>query len=83
DVIDSVHLSPSLQMKVVVPGKKKLGQLSSLISAYERSLIVDALKDAKGNQSEAARLLGTTKRIIQYKLDKYGIDPKRFKPRKP
>lgn len=29
------------------PGKKKQGQLSSLINTYERSLIVDALKDAR------------------------------------
>jgi len=83
DTIDSVHLPPSLQMKAVPAQRKRHGKLETLVGSYERSLIVDALKDAKGNQSEAARLLGTTKRIIQYKLDKYGIDPKRFKPRKP
>ncbi len=82
DTIDSTHLPPSLQMKVVAPAKKKQGQLSSLIGAYERSLIVDALKDAKGNQSKAARVLGTTKRIIQYKVEKYGIDVDRFKAKK-
>jgi len=82
DTIDSVHLPPTLQMKVVAPEKKKQGQLSSLIGAYERSLIVDALKDARGNQSKAARVLGTTKRIIQYKVEKYGIDVKRFKSKK-
>ncbi|HNU74435.1 MAG TPA: helix-turn-helix domain-containing protein [Deltaproteobacteria bacterium] len=67
---------------MVSPEKKKQGQLSSLIGAYERSLIVDALKDARGNQSKAARVLGTTKRIIQYKVEKYGIDVKRFKSKK-
>ena len=82
DTIDSVHLPPTLQMKVVAPEKKKQGQLSSLIGTYERSLIVDALKDARGNQSKAARVLGTTKRIIQYKVEKYGIDVKRFKSKK-
>ena len=30
-------------------------------------------------QAQAARLLGTTKRIIQYKVEKYGIDPRRFR----
>ena len=40
------------------------------------------LKDARGNQSKAARVLGTTKRIIQYKVEKYGIDVKRFKSKK-
>ncbi len=82
DTLDSVHLPPSLQMKVIAPEKKKQGQLSSLINTYERSLIVDALKDARGNQSQAARLLGTTKRIIQYKVEKFGIDVKRFKAKK-
>jgi len=82
DTVDSIHLPPSLQMKVMTPEKKKQGKLSSLVSAYERSLIVDALKDAKGNQSQAARILGTTKRIIQYKIENYGIDVKRFKNKK-
>ncbi|MBM4310203.1 MAG: GAF domain-containing protein [Deltaproteobacteria bacterium] len=82
DTIESVHLPPSLQMKVVAPqGKKQQGKLASLISIYERSLIVDALKDAKGNQSKAARILGTTKRIMQYKVEKLGIDVERFKAR--
>ncbi len=82
DTLDSIHLPPSLQMKVITPEKKKQGKLSSLINTYERSLITDTLKDARGNQSQAARMLGTTKRIIQYKVEKYGIDLKRFKSRK-
>jgi Nif-specific regulatory protein len=64
----------------VTQGKKQ-GTLSSLINTYERSLIVDALKDAGGNQSKAARMLDTTKRIVQYKVEKYGIDVERFKSR--
>ncbi len=82
DTIDSVHLPPSLQMKVITPEKKKQGKLSSLVNTYERSLIIDALKDARGNQSSAARMLGTTKRIIQYKVERYGIEIKRFKNKK-
>jgi Nif-specific regulatory protein len=50
------------------------------VAAYEKELIVDALKDTKGNQTEAADLLGTTKRIIQYKIGKYDIEYSRFKP---
>jgi len=79
DTIESVHLPPSLQMKVNVLQGKKQGTLSSLTNTYERSLIVDAVKDAGGNQSKAARMLGTTKRIVQYKVEKYGIDVERFK----
>ena len=44
-------------------------------------VIVEALKEAGGNQSKAARLPGSTKRIIQYKVEKFGIDVESFKPR--
>ena len=81
DTIDSVHLPPSLQMKPST-NEKHQGKLNSLVNTYERSLIIDAMKDAKGNQSHAARILGTTKRIIQYKVEKYNIDTKRFKAKK-
>lgn len=83
DTIESIHLPPSLQMKTTPQEKKRRGKLESLVGAFERSLIVDALKDARGNQSEAARILGTTKRIIQYKVAKYAIDTRRFRPKRP
>ncbi len=77
--IDSWHLPPSLQMKPEGTQSVSRGKLEALTSAFERDLITDALKDVRGNQSQAARLLGTTKRIIQYKVGKYGIDPERFR----
>ena len=82
DSIESVHLPPSLQMKSRDAAKKERGKLETLVSAYERSLIIDALKDARGNQSKAAKFLGTTKRIIQYKITKYAIEPQRFKAKR-
>jgi len=42
-------------------------------------MIVEALKEAHGNQSQAARNLGVTKRIIQYKIQKLGIDPWKYR----
>ncbi|HYV67505.1 MAG TPA: helix-turn-helix domain-containing protein, partial [Myxococcales bacterium] len=44
-------------------------------------LILDALKSARGNCAKAARLLGSTERIIGYKVRKYAIDPRRFRER--
>jgi Nif-specific regulatory protein len=79
EAIESWHLPPTLQMKPADSHSISRGKLEALVSAFERDLITDALKDVRGNQSQAARLLGTTKRIIQYKVDKYGIDPKRFR----
>ena len=39
----------------------------------------DALKPTRGTRARAARLLGTTERIIGYKIRMYGIDPGRFR----
>jgi len=36
--------------------------------------VLDAMKTTRGNRSKAARLLGSTERIINYKIRKYGID---------
>ena len=48
--------------------------LKNLIETYERDLITDALKITFGNQSRAAKLLGTSKRMINYKVHKYAIN---------
>jgi DNA-binding NtrC family response regulator len=45
----------------------------------EKMIIIHALTRTEGNQSAAAELLGTTNRILRYKIHKYGIDCKQFK----
>lgn len=77
-VISGHNLPPSLQMKSVENRGKKRGKFESLVRAYEIELITDALKDCEGNQTAAADYLGTTKRVIQYKISQYSIDYKRF-----
>jgi len=79
EAIEAVHLPPTLQMKPQELQDRNRGKLDVLVSAFERDLITDALKDARGNQSQAARLLGTTKRIVQYKIQRYGIEARRFR----
>jgi Nif-specific regulatory protein len=44
------------------------------VASYEKALIIDALRESKGNQTKASKILGTTKRVIQYKIKKYGIN---------
>jgi len=78
DTVETSHLPPSLQTRGREEGKEG-GLLSTVVKAQERSLIIDALREARGNQSEAARILGTTKRIIQYRIKKMGIDAAAFK----
>ncbi|MBP1747945.1 MAG: nif-specific regulatory protein with sigma 54 interaction domain [Deltaproteobacteria bacterium] len=82
ETVDIMHLPPSLQIKEANGDKKDSGKLSSLVEAQERSLIIDVLETTGGNQTQAAKMLGTTKRIIQYRIVKLGIDPKTFKTKK-
>ncbi|MBN1613087.1 MAG: sigma 54-interacting transcriptional regulator [Deltaproteobacteria bacterium] len=83
NIVDTVHMPPSLQARSQEGDSKKVqGTLNTVISSQERAMIIEALKETRGNQSEAAKLLGTTKRIIQYKIRKLDIDPARFR-RKP
>jgi Nif-specific regulatory protein len=78
-VIHAHHLPPSLQTAEAsgTTGRVSLGQA---VAAYERDLIQDALKSAKGNRAKAARLLDTTERILGYKVRTLHIDVRRFKP---
>jgi Nif-specific regulatory protein len=79
DVVNGHDLPPTLQIKDVADRGARISSFESLVAAYEKELITEALKDSAGNQSEAARLLGTTKRVIQYKTQNYDIDYRRFK----
>lgn len=49
------------------------GTLAGLVGNYERQLIEKALKDSGGVQTRAAVLLGTTRRILRYRMDKLGL----------
>jgi len=53
--------------------------LSEAVEQYEKDLILDALKSARGNRSKAARLLNSTERIVNYKVKKFAIDCRRFR----
>jgi Nif-specific regulatory protein len=77
-VIHAHHLPPTLQTAEVSGTLPQLS-LDRAVAAYEKDLIQDALKSARGNKARAARLLDTTERIIGYKIRKYRIDPTRFK----
>jgi transcriptional regulator with PAS, ATPase and Fis domain len=53
--------------------------LQAKFEDMEKGAIVAALEKAAGNQSQAARLLGITRRALVYRLEQYGI----ARPRKP
>jgi Nif-specific regulatory protein len=77
-VIHAHHLPPSLQT-AEVSGTLPMTGLGEAVAAFERDLLQDALKSARGNRSRAARLLQTTERILNYKIQKHGLEPERFR----
>src|SRR5437016_3364265 len=78
EVIHSHHLPPSLQT-AEASGTVMRMSLKGAVAAYEKDLILDALKTARGNIAKAARLLDTTERILAYKVRSLAIHPRRFK----
>ena len=68
--IDLSSLPDPAQPRSSQPAPTKFKEL---VAAYERGLIVAALNCARGNQSEAARLLDIGRATLQDKMHKYGL----------
>jgi len=77
-VLHAHHLPPTLQT-AEVSGTLPRQSLGSAMSAYEKDLLLDALKIARGNAAKASRVLQTTERIFAYRLRRHGIDAARFR----
>jgi len=77
-VLHAHHLPPTLQTAEET-GTTIEQSLEQATEAFEKDILQDALKSARGNRAKAARLLKTTGRVFNYKVRKYGIDWKRFK----
>ena len=77
-VIHAHHLPPTLQT-AEASGTVTRVSLKDAVAAYEKDLIQDALKTTRGNRAKAARLLNTTERIMNYQVQKYSVDYRRFK----
>jgi DNA-binding NtrC family response regulator len=54
-------------------GRSQRTSLDDHLNDHERALIAAALTRAKGNQSEAARLLGMGRDRFRYKLSKHDL----------
>jgi Nif-specific regulatory protein len=78
EVLHAHHLPPTLQM-ADTSDAASAQSLGSSLAAFEKDLIQDALKMARGNRAKAARLLQTTSRIVNYKIRRYRIDWRRFR----
>lgn len=76
DTVRSFHLPPSLQKARGAGGG---GTLEERTEQFEREIIIDSMKASRGNISRSAKELGTTKRILGYKMSKLGIDYRLFR----
>jgi len=81
EVIHSHHLPPTLQT-AEASGTVGTTNLEAALDTLERELLVEALKNARGNRAQAARVLGLTDRIMGLRVQKHGIDAGRFKTRR-
>lgn len=77
-VIHSYNLPPSLQYPGASEESAK-GTLKDMVSTIEKEIIVEELKRSRGNMSQAARALGITERIMGLRVEKFGIELKRFR----
>jgi len=77
-VVHGHHMPPSLQTADAT-NTPVSGSFEVLMKAYEREIIIEALKNARGNMAKAARILGTTTRIFSYRIQKLEIEPKQYR----
>ena len=77
-VIHSYHLPPTLQTGIesgTLPAKG----LEEAVANLEREMIIDSLKNTRGNATVAAELLRTTVRKFNYKAKKYEVDYRMYR----
>ncbi len=73
---DGQELLPAhLPKEIAGQAGETLGaQTDASLWDYERAMIVQALTEARWNQSEAARTLGISRDNLRYRIRKYGIE---------
>lgn len=49
------------------------------LDAVSYEMIVDALKNTNGNMSEAARELGITRHALRLRMDRHGLDFRKYR----
>jgi Nif-specific regulatory protein len=81
-VIHGFNMPPSLQTSDethtnLLP--ENGANLRQMVEAYEREILIDALKKHRGNAAAVARYLQTTQRIINYRIKNLGVEPKNYK----
>ena len=77
-VIHSYHLPPTLQTGQESDTLPSMS-LEDAVAKIEKEMIIDALKNSRGNMTRAADILQTTIRKLAYKASKYQIDYRHYR----
>jgi len=78
DVVHGHHLPPTLQT-ADASGTVMQGTLDAELNKLEHEMLVEALKNCRGNMAKAARTLGITERVMGLRLRKHDINPKDYR----
>ena len=81
EAIRTYHLPPTLQTAESSATDTELS-FGEAVSRFEQELLIEALKKTEGNMLEAARELRSSYRVVNYKIKKYRINPKKYTPKK-
>ena len=81
EIITDEHLPPQIKnggktgliKNEIINGKMTFPEAGE---QFEKSIILDALEETNYVQTKAAAMLGISRRILKYKMDKFGIQPK-------
>ena len=78
DVVHGHHLPPTLQTAEASNTFMK-GTLEEALHRVEHEMLVETLKNARGNKAKAARELGITERVMGLRVQKHGINPRQYR----
>jgi Nif-specific regulatory protein len=77
-VIHSYHLPPTLQTGVESETLPNMS-LEEAVESLEKEMIIDALKNTRGNVTQAAQMLDTTVRKFAYKAGIHNVNCRDYK----
>jgi Nif-specific regulatory protein len=77
-VVNSYHLPPTLQTGTESNTLPSVS-IEDAVANLEREMLIDALKNTRGNVTKAAELVQTTVRKFSYKAQNYGIDYRHYR----
>ena len=77
EAIRTYHLPPTLQTAESSATDNQLS-FGEAVGKFEQEILVEALQKCSGNMLQVARELRASYRIINYKIKKYNLDPKKY-----